>query len=123
MVKRPIKKRKQSSSSKKISTDPSKTLDAAPRLGKRILNVQPDVTDLRDRVYEPALLDLALKMDPPKSDLSPIRDQGQEGACTGFALASAITLMNRIRHARIDPSIEVPMSSPRMLYEMAKIND
>ncbi|WP_298860052.1 C1 family peptidase [uncultured Sulfitobacter sp.] len=103
--------------------DPSQTLDAAPRLGSRILNVQPDATDLRDRIYEPALLDLKLKLNPPESGLSPVRDQGQEGACTGFALSSAITLMNRLRHKRIDPTISIPMASPRMLYEMAKLND
>lgn len=103
--------------------DPSETLDAAPTLGDRVLNVLPDAPDLRDRVYEPALLDLKISMQPPDPDFSPIRDQGQEGACTGFALASAITLMNRVRHHRLDPTYLAPMTSPRMLYEMAKIHD
>ncbi|MEO0636144.1 MAG: C1 family peptidase [Pseudomonadota bacterium] len=115
---------KASSKAKKDkAVDPSKTLGAAPSLAGRILNVLPDATDLRDRIYEPSLLDLKLKLDPPDHHLSPIRDQGREGACTGFALASAVTLMNRARHGRVNPQAEVPVSSPRMLYEMAKIND
>ena len=109
--------------SKPQEKDPSKTLEAAPKLGERYLNVLPDTTDLRDRIYEPALLDLALSMDPPDQNMSPIRDQGREGACTGFALASAITFMNRIRHHKLDPNAIPPTTSPRMLYEMAKIND
>jgi len=98
-------------------------LDAAPRLDGRVLNALADVTDLRDRIYEPALLDLAISMDPPDIGVSPIADQGAEGACTGFALASAITLMNRQRYLRRDPTDTRPAASARMLYEMAKIND
>lgn len=103
--------------------DPSTTLDAAPRLGGRVLNVLADAPDLRDRVYEPALLDLALSKEPPDPLISPVLDQGQEGACTGFALASAITLMNRERHQKLIPQQVPPIASARMLYEMAKIND
>lgn len=103
--------------------NPSTTLDAAPKPGDRVLNVQPDVSDLRDRIYGPALRDLDLQMDPPDPQFSPICDQGREVSCTGFALASAITLMNRRRHHKIDPTTVVPMTSPRMLYEMAKIHD
>ncbi len=120
MSKRPTKSRKSKSGGK--SSLP-KALAAAPRLGNRVLNAHRDMTDLRDRAYKPTLRQLRLTMDPPHPDLSPIRDQGREGACTGFALSSAITLMNRQRHARIDPSAQVPMASARMLYEMAKIND
>ena len=36
-----------------IDLDPSRTLDDAPKLGQRVLNVLGDVTDLRDRIYEP----------------------------------------------------------------------
>lgn len=105
------------------AADPSQSLAAAPRLGDRVLNVLADATDLRDRVYEPALLDLALSMDPPDPTISPIQDQGREGACTGFALSSAITLMNRQRYRRLMPPADAPLASARMLYEMAKIND
>lgn len=104
-------------------SDTSRSLEASTRLGNRVLNVLPDATDLRDRIYEPALVDLALSMDPPDATISPIRDQGREGACTGFSLASAITLMNKLRHLRLPTPVDVPMVSARMLYEMAKIND
>ncbi|WP_300037516.1 C1 family peptidase [uncultured Roseobacter sp.] len=107
----------------KTASEPPRTLDAAPKLGDRILNVQRDVTDLRDRLYQPALLDLSLTLEPPQPTESPIRDQGGEGSCTGFALSSAITLMNIQRHRRLDPAAAVPTTSPRMLYEMAKIHD
>ena len=122
MSKKPTKTAKKTRPAKKVE-DPSKTLNAAPRLGNRVLNVLSDATDLRDRIYEPALLDLALSMAPQDRSVSPIRDQGQEGACTGFALSSAITLMNRLRHQKLDPPQTTPTASPRMLYEMAKIND
>lgn len=114
---------KSKQSNPKKTVDPAKTLDAAPRLGDRVLNVYEDATDLRDRIYEPALLDLVLKLDPPTTEKSPIRDQEKEGACTGFALASAITLMNRQRYKKKDVEAIAPLASPRMLYEMAKIND
>ena len=52
------------------STDPSTSLEAAPKLGKRVLNVLNDTTDLRDRIYEPALLDLALVLEPPETSVS-----------------------------------------------------
>lgn len=45
-----------------------------------------------------------------------ILDQKNEGACTGFAVAAAINLLNQ----RIDKDTVV---SARMLYEMAKRND
>ncbi|NOD89461.1 MULTISPECIES: C1 family peptidase [unclassified Ruegeria] len=123
MSKCPTKSRKtQKSASKKIA-DPSKTLDNAPRLGNRVLNALTDGPDLRDRIYEPALLDLKMTMDPPSEDESPILDQGLEGACTGFALSSAINLMNYQRHQKLETPRIPPLSSPRMLYEMAKIND
>lgn len=114
---------KAASRSRNKTLDPSKSLDAAPKLGERFLNVLADAPDLRDRIYEPALLDLALTMSPPDASLSPIRDQKMEGACTGFALSSAITLMNRLRYQRLATPAEAPMVSARMLYEMAKICD
>jgi len=76
-----------------------------------VLNAMPDVPDIRDRPYEPALIQLKPSIDPPK-DLD-ILDQGQEGACTGFGLAAVINLLNKRR----ENSLQV---SPRMLYEMAK---
>ena len=100
---------------------------ASDTLNGRILNVRSDMPDLRDRVYEPSLLDLKLALNPPSPSCSPILDQGQEGACTGFALASAINLQNNMREAQLgSQSIVASLPSrvsPRMLYEMAKLHD
>lgn len=97
--------------------------DDIPSLDGRPLPVLADLPDLRDRWYEPTLLDLALNLDPQGYDPELILDQGTEGACTGFALASAITLMNRLRYGRATPAVVPPSASPRMLYEMARMND
>ncbi len=78
---------------------------------KRIKNARPDVPDIRDRMYEPALVGLASAIPPPQG--LNILDQGSEGACTGFSLAATI---NRLCHLS-SRNLNV---SPRMLYEMAK---
>ncbi|MBO6919723.1 MAG: hypothetical protein JJ858_14940 [Rhizobiaceae bacterium] len=96
-------------------------------LNDRILNVVPDVKDLRDRIYEPSLLDLKLSMSPPSPSISPILDQKFEGACTGFALASAINLQNNLRQAQLKSQsimARLPAKvSPRMLYNLAQMHD
>lgn len=61
MARKATKKQKNKATSAQ-SADPSKALDAAPTLGDRVLNMLTDSPDLRDRIYEPALLDLALSM-------------------------------------------------------------
>src|SRR5205809_4330253 len=66
----------------------------APRTSKsrRKLDVHPDPLDFRDRMYEPTLVEV-----PPAYPLEgfqqfqvPILNQGQEGACTGFGLATVV---------------------------------
>jgi len=81
---------------------------------ERIKNATPDMPDIRDRIYEPALIKLLSEISPPE-DLH-ILDQGYEGACTGFAIAAVINrlLQTSGRDLRV---------SPRMLYEMAKRSD
>jgi hypothetical protein len=89
----------------------------------RKLTVLPDAPDLRDRVYEPALIRLEIEK-PPPHHLIEVLDQGQEGACTGFGLAAIINLLNRTRYGHGYPGSQpTPNVSPRMLYEMAKLND
>lgn len=83
----------------------------ADKLDGKTLNVQNDVPDFRDRMYEPALLQLEQHISPPGN--LKILNQGQEGACTGFGLAAVINKLNSDRN--IDVSV-----SARMLYEMAK---
>ena len=89
------------------------TIDASEC--KRVLNVRADAPDVRDRIYEPALVRLKPNIDNKETTL--ILDQGQEGTCTGFGLAAVINLLNARRNRS-----EVRVS-PRMLYEMAKKHD
>ncbi|MBU1568410.1 MAG: C1 family peptidase [Proteobacteria bacterium] len=82
---------------------------------KRILNAKKDTPDIRDRMYEPALIQLLPEID--NRGASNILDQGEEGACTGFGLAAVINFLNADKQ---DLQGKV---SPRMLYEMAKKHD
>jgi hypothetical protein len=87
----------------------------------RVFDARPDSMDFRDKMYEASLVEV-----PPRMDLEsytkfniPILDQGQEGACTGFGLA---TVANYLLSKRtINPDSE--KVSPRMYYEMAKRYD
>lgn len=79
--------------------------------GKYVLNAVEDAPDFRDFRYQPALIPLQNEVTPP-DDLN-IRDQGGEGACTGFGLAAAIDL--QLGERGDDRTV-----STRMLYEMAK---
>ncbi|MFQ5645897.1 MAG: C1 family peptidase [bacterium] len=81
------------------------------RLDQYLLNAVPDMPDVRDRMYEPTLKQLADRKAPP--DRLGILDQGREGACTGFGLAAVINILYRLRGKEVQ-------ASPRMLYEMAR---
>ncbi len=87
----------------------------------RALNVRPDTPDFRDRLYEPALVDVppTMSIDRYRSLGVPVLDQGTDGACTGFALATVANVLLRMR--RTDPDL-TPVS-PRMFYEMARRYD
>jgi hypothetical protein len=78
---------------------------------QRALNATPDVPDIRDYIYEPALIQLMDSIEPPGDQH--ILDQDSEGACTGFSLAACINFL----YQRAGQTTRV---SPRMLYEMAK---
>jgi hypothetical protein len=82
---------------------------------KRILNARADTVDIRDRMYEPALIQLKSVID--NRGETDILDQGKEGACTGFGLAAVINLLNAKKN---DLKFK---ASTRMLYEMAKKHD
>ncbi len=83
-------------------------------IGKYKLTAVADMPDFRDWTYQPALLKLAKKLDRPAR--LKILDQGEEGSCTGFALAAVINLLRQ-------RSGHTGTVSPRMLYEMAKRHD
>ncbi|WP_417685430.1 C1 family peptidase [Roseibium sp.] len=106
---------------KSVASDPRPSMSGGD--SERILNVHPDLPDIRDRMYEPALLDLDVSRKPPDPAINIVLDQGQEGACTGFALAGAINNLRHIRCRRQGLPPDAAAVSPRMLYEMAKLHD
>lgn len=106
-----------SKTAKPKSAKPAKAATSAkpwPKL-KSSLNALPDSIDIRDWVYHPSLAPV-----PPVlvncHKVPEILDQGQEGACTGFALAAVANFLlhNQGRKRSV---------SPRMLYEMARRYD
>jgi hypothetical protein len=87
----------------------------------RVFNARPDTLDFRDQIYRPALIEV-----PPQRALDeyrrygvPILDQGTEGSCTGFGLATVANFL--LRRRMIAP--DVSLVSARMLYEMAQRYD
>lgn len=74
-----------------------------------------DSFDARDLIYRPALVDLKPEV-LPRWDGIRVLHQGQEGACTGFALAAMINYLLFLRGERAQVSA-------RMLFEMAKRYD
>ena len=90
-------------------------------LARRTLDARPDTLDFRDLMFTPTLVEVPtrrLLADYRKVGV-PILDQGTEGACTGFGLATTIHYLLRIRRIVSDKR-EV---SPRMLYNMARRYD
>jgi hypothetical protein len=95
--------------------EPEPTLSAADQIGRN-LDAVPDRVDARDFVYQPrlsALPDVLVNC----AAVPEVLDQGQEGACTGFALAAVINFLLRQRGRGTE------RVSPRMLYEMARRYD
>ena len=91
-------------------------------------NVQPDIPDLRDRLYNPTLCGLEPTFNAqPFADpafCARVKNQGQTSACTGFALAAMIEgLVYRAwsRTAQQSPAPDV--ISPYMLYYFARRYD
>lgn len=91
------------------------------RKPNRTFDALPDTVDFRDQLYIPALIRVK-----PQSDLAqyrsyriPVLDQGKDGACTGFGLATVANYLIRARGG--DP--EADEVSAWMLYAMAKRYD
>jgi hypothetical protein len=88
---------------------------------QRVLDARPDTLDFRDRMFEPTLIEVQTErpLDQYRKVGVPILDQGTEGACTGFGLATVVHYLLRTRDVIRDDK-EV---SPRMLYDMARRYD
>jgi Papain family cysteine protease len=87
----------------------------------RRLDARPDTLDFRDHMFEATLIEVPTER-PLANYLKaavPILDQGEEGACTGFGLATVIHYLLRTRKVVPDRG-EV---SPWMLYEIARRYD
>src|SRR5919106_6093465 len=91
---------------------------AKKKATKRTLDARRDVLDFRDRMYQTALVEVPTHVDLEdyKRVGAPILDQGREGACTGFGLATVANYLLRKRKVLPD---DTPVSA-RMFYEMAK---
>ncbi len=99
----------------------SRNAAAKPPTVKRQLDALPDTLDFRDQLYVSSLVAV-----PPTSDMVgyrrhqiPVLDQGVEGACTGFGLATVANYLLRVR-GRMPKADEV---SAWMLYTMARRYD
>ena len=89
---------------------------AERKIGKP-LDAFPDRIDLRDWYYQPALISLPdAYLACPLIPRSQILNQGQEGACTGFALAAVVNFLRTLQG-------QPQRVSPRMLYELARRYD
>ena len=87
----------------------------------RVFDALPDSTDFRDRLFSPTLVEVPPRLDPQRyRDYKvPVLNQHNEGACTGFGLATVANYLLRRRVSEPDST----SVSPRMPYEMAKRYD
>jgi hypothetical protein len=88
---------------------------------KRNFDARPDTLDFRDLMFVPTLVEVPVRM--PLADYlkwkAPILDQGEEGACTGFGLATVAHYL--LRRRKVVP--DTKEVSPWMIYEMARRYD
>ena len=84
---------------------------------RRRLDARPDVLDLRDRWYASALASVPQRrsLAEYQRQRTPVLDQGGDGACAAFAVA---TIANSLMRAGRDDAAEC--ASPWMLHEMAR---
>lgn len=94
---------------------------AAPATPVPKLDARPDTLDFRDQMFVPTLIEVPTHI--PLADYRrfkvPVLNQGTEGACTGFGLATVANYLLLRRRVLPDP---VPVSA-RMFYEMARRYD
>ncbi len=87
----------------------------------RKVNVRRDTVDFRDKMYVPTLIEVPSSIDIQeyRSHSVPVLDQGMEGACTGFGLATVVNYLLRRRNIFPDTT----GVSPWMLYKVARRYD
>jgi hypothetical protein len=87
----------------------------------RTLNARRDTLDFRDRMFETTLVEVPthIPLASYRRHKVPVLDQGEEGACTGFGLATVANYL--LKRRKVVPD-QAPVS-PRMLYEMARRYD
>ncbi len=100
---------------------PTLATRAGNRTVRRVLDARRDTLDFRDRMFEATLVEVPPHVLPAQHQALgvPVLDQGSEGACTGFALATVAHTL--LRRRQVAPDAEAV--SPRMLYEMARRYD
>ncbi|BBO17527.1 peptidase C1 [Candidatus Brocadia pituitae] len=88
---------------------------------KRVLDARPDTLDFRDKMYVPTLMEVptCIDLDDYRKLCVPVLNQGAEGACTGFGLATVANYL--LRKRKVVP--ETTSVSPRMFYENARRYD
>jgi hypothetical protein len=88
---------------------------------RRPLDARRDTLDFRDQMFVPTLIEVPARIDLASYQALkvPVLDQGNEGACTGFGLA---TVANYLFTAGKVVASRAPVS-PRMLYVMARRYD
>lgn len=88
---------------------------------ERQYNARPDSMDFRDKIYTANLYEVPtqISLEEYKALKVPILDQGQEGACTGFGLATVANYLLMKRKVVPDAN---PVSA-RMIYQMARRYD
>jgi hypothetical protein len=116
---------------------PAKKAPAKPRsraswTDNHLFDARPDRLDFRDLRYEPPLRSLPPHF-PTTAHLAQavpsyvaaklVRDQGREGACTGFGLAAVVNYLLWLREIEQPGANQGVRVSPYMFYELARRYD
>ena len=103
-----------------MATDTLVTSSTGGKVARK-LTARRDTLDFRDRMFETSLVEVPTHI--PLADFlawhTPVLDQGEEGACTGFGLATVANYL--LQRRKVTPD-KVPVSA-RMLYQMARRYD